>query len=127
MEKFLNKVLIAEDNLYLSKAMRSFLADEGLDIDVANDGNQASALINKNEYRLIFLDLNMPFKSGFDILAELKAKKDPPPVLVFSNFDQPESKELALSLGAREYFVKHKVDLDDLRNIIKIYLKGKIK
>jgi DNA-binding response OmpR family regulator len=120
------RILIAEDDPYLLKAMKSFMEDEGLKIDVADDGRKAIKLINKNAYRLIFLDLNMPFKNGFDVLRELQKKRNSPPALVFSNFDEPESKELALSLGAREYFVKYKVDLGDLRGIVKTYLKGKI-
>lgn len=120
------KILIAEDDPYLRKALGSFLEDEGLDINFAQDGQEAIDLIGSNDYRLILLDLNMPFKSGFDVLKELEAKKKVPPVLVFSNLDQSEAKDKALSLGAREYFVKHKVDIDDLRTTVRAYLKGGI-
>jgi len=120
------KILIAEDDPFLRKAMGSFLADEGLEIDIAQDGQEAINLIGKNKYRLILLDLNMPFKTGFDVLKELETKKDTPPILVFSNFDQTEAKEKALAHGAREYFVKHKVDVDDLRMSVRAYLKGDI-
>ncbi len=121
------KILIAEDDPYLRKALGSFMEDEGLEVDFAKDGREAIDLINSNVYRLILLDLNMPFKTGFDVLRELETKKSAPLVLVFSNFDQQESKDKALSLGAREYFVKHKVDIDDLRTTVRAYLKGQIK
>ena len=121
-----NKILIAEDDPYLNKALKNFLEDEGLNIDMASNGLEAIELIDKNKYRLILLDLNMPFKTGFDVLKHLETKRSTPPVLVFSNFDQQESKDKAISLGAREYFVKYKVDLGDLRGIISTYLKGGI-
>lgn len=120
------KILIAEDDPFLRKALGNFMEDEELEIDFAQDGREAIKLINNNQYRLILLDINMPFKTGFDVLKELKNKKKVPPVLVFSNFDQKESKEEALSLGAREYFVKHKVDIDELRMTVRVYLRGGI-
>lgn len=120
------KILIAEDDPFLRKALGNFMEDEELEIDFAQDGREAIKLINNNQYRLILLDINMPFKTGFDVLKELKNKKKVPPVLVFSNFDQKESKEEALSLGAREYFVKHEVDIDELRMTVRVYLRGEI-
>ena len=120
-------ILIAEDDLYLSKAMSSFLAEDGLCIDIANNGIEAIDFISRKQYRLILLDLNMPFKTGFDVLKELQKNADRPPTLVFSNFNMPAAKEKALSLGAREYFVKHMVDIADLRTIVRVYMKGDIK
>ncbi len=118
------KILIAEDDPFLSRAMGSFLEDENLSIDIAKDGQETIDLIKKDDYRLILLDLNMPHKNGFDVLREVNPLKNIPPILVFSSLDQTDSKEQALALGAREYFVKHDVDIDELRTIVKTYLKG---
>lgn len=123
----LKKILIAEDDPFLRKAMGSFLEEEGLIIDIVQNGQEAMDFIDQNPYRLILLDLNMPFKTGFDVLKHLESKRNAPPILVFSNFDQQEAKDKALAHGAREYFVKHKVDVDDLRMTVRAYLKGGIK
>lgn len=123
----IEKILIAEDDPFLRKALGSFIEEEGVHIDYAKDGKEAIRLINKEEYRLIMLDINMPYKSGFDVLRKLQDKKDIPPVFIFSNFDTKESKDEAMSLGVSEYFVKHKVGINDLRMMVKLYLKGNIK
>lgn len=120
------RILIAEDDPFLRKALGSFMEEEGLEIHFAQNGQEAIDLLHKNHYRLILLDINMPLKNGFDVLREINTLKDSPPTLVFSNFDQPESKDEALALGAREYFVKHKVDIDDLRMAVRTYLVGGI-
>ena len=120
------RILIAEDDPYLSRAMGSFLEDENLIIDIAKDGQEAIDLIKGNKYSLILLDLNMPNKNGFDVLREVNPIKDVPPILVFSSMAQEDSKQQAMALGAREYFVKHKVDIGELQTIVWAYLKGKI-
>jgi len=121
-----NRILIAEDDPYLRKALGSFMEDENVLVDIAEDGREAIRLIHENDYRLVLLDINMPFKNGFDVLREINQLKRPPPTLMFSNFDSQESKEEAIALGAKEYFVKQKVDIDELRTIVRAYLKGKV-
>jgi DNA-binding response OmpR family regulator len=120
------RILIAEDDPFLIKILKRFMEDEVLDVDMANDGQEAIDLLHKKQYRLALLDINMPLKNGFDVLREISTLKDPPPAIMFSNFDQPESKDEALALGARDYFVKQKVDIDDLRRIVRTYIRGGI-
>ncbi len=120
------KILIAEDDPFLRKAMGNFMEEEWLEITFAQDGQEAIDLLRKNHYRLVLLDINMPIKNGFDVLREISKLTDPPPTLVFSNIESPESKEEALALGAREYFVKYKVDIDSLRMAVRTYLVGEI-
>lgn len=118
------RILIAEDDPFLIKIMKRFMEDEMLEVDTACDGQEAIDLLHKKKYRLALLDINMPLKNGFDVLREISTLAVPPPAIVFSNFDQPESKDEALALGAKDYFVKQKVDIDDLRKIVRTYIKG---
>jgi len=122
-----NRILIAEDDPFLRRALGNFIQEEGVDIDFAKNGKEAIKLINKRTYRIIMLDINMPYKTGFDVLREMKTKRDAPPVFIFSNYDSEESKDEALSLGANAYFVKHQVGIDDLRMMVRLYLKGNIR
>jgi len=126
------KILIAEDDYALNRIMTSFMEDESfkgkkLYVDRAENGEEAIEFINKNKYRLVLLDINMPRKTGLEVLEELQSKADVPPILIFSNIDDEKIKEKALSLGAREYFLKEAVDIAGLRKIVKIYLEGEIK
>lgn len=118
------RILIAEDDPFLIEIMKRFMEDEMLQVDSARNGQEAIELLHKNQYRLALLDVNMPLKNGFDVLRTISALVNPPPAIMFSNFDQPESKDEALALGAKGYFVKHQIDLDDLRRIVRTYIKG---
>lgn len=118
------RILIAEDDPFLIEIMKRFMEDEMLEVDSASNGQEAIDLLHKKQYRLALLDINMPLKNGFDVLREISTLVNPPPAIMFSNFDQPESKDEALALGAKGYFVKHQIDLDDLRRIVRTYIKG---
>jgi len=117
------RILIAEDDPFLIKILKQFMEDEMLDVDMAHDGQEAIDFLHKNKYQLALLDVNMPLKNGFDVLREISAVKDPPSAIMFSNFDSPESKDEALALGAKDYFVKYKIDISDLRKIVQTYIK----
>lgn len=117
-----NRILIAEDDYFLRKCLTNFLKEEAARLDSAEDGAQAIRKIHKNEYQLILLDINMPKKNGFDVLREIDRMNLKTPTLVFSAFSEDASKELALSLGAKEYFVKNDLDVANLRQIVRTYL-----
>ena len=116
------KILIAEDDPFLSKVMDSYLKDEGFDIDKATDGEEAFNKIKENGYALVLLDLIMPKKTGFEVLEELKKDGNETPILVFSNLSQPEDKEEASKLGAKDYFVKSDMSVDEVTATVKKYV-----
>jgi DNA-binding response OmpR family regulator len=122
MEKSSKNILIAEDDPFLSKIITSRITEEGFAIDHASDGGQALAMMQKKNYSLLLLDLIMPNKNGFEVLAELKKKKAKLPVLVFTNLAQKEDEKEVLSLGAKGYYVKSDISIDDLVKTVKKYL-----
>ncbi len=65
----------------------------------------------------------MPAKDGFEVLKDLKKQKITTPVLVFSNIAQKEDEEETKSLGAKEYFTKANIAIDELIKIVKKYVK----
>lgn len=117
-----SKILIAEDDPFLGKIMGNYLKDEGLEVDTAKNGAEALDLIDKNGYKVILLDLVMPVKSGFDVLEELKKKKNKTPILVFTNLSQKEDEKEVMALGATGYYVKHNTAINDLLKIVQSYL-----
>ena len=116
------RILVVEDDPALMKAEIFALKQEGFAVDSANDGAEALELIKENNYAVIMLDLVMPNKTGFNVLSELKMKKIPIPVIVFSNMFEEISKEEALRLGAREYVVKSEISLDKMVEKVKRYV-----
>lgn len=86
-------------------------------VEVARDGRQAVDRIDgtsPSEIALVLLDLKLPKISGLDVLAHIhKAYGDNcPPVVVFTNSDEPNDIEQSTSLGAA-LFVSKPVDYDD--------------
>ncbi len=117
------KILITEDDPFLVKISSNRLKEEGFEVDQANDGEEALALMEKNKYAMVLLDLIMPKKDGFAVLKELAERKDKTPVFVFSNLSQEEDKEEVLKLGAKGFYIKSDVAIDELVEIVKNTVK----
>lgn len=118
-------ILIAEDDPFLGKIMSNRLKEEGFNIDNAIDGAEALSKIAKNSYSLVLLDLIMPGKTGFEVLKELKAKKSSVPVLVFTNLAQEEDRREVMNLGAKGYYVKSDIAMDELVETIQKFVGEK--
>ena len=71
-----------------------------------DSGAKFLAAANQKIYDIVILDIFMPGISGFDILANLQAKRYPGPVIIYSSTAQKTSVMQALSLGAKAYLVK---------------------
>jgi len=99
------RVLVVEDDPKTAKYLALLLSEAGYTVDMAVDGEQAVLQAKRLRPDLITLDVVLPKKDGWDVLAELKA--DPAtesiPVLMISTF---EDKVKGLSLGAAEYLIK---------------------
>lgn len=122
------KILIVEDEELLAKVLKEKFEKEGFQVFVAGDGEAVVPSAGKNSPDLILLDLILPKKSGFEVLAELKA--DPElkliPVIVLSNLGQDEEIKSALSLGAVDYLVKTQHPINEVVEKVRQQLvKGK--
>lgn len=102
------KILIVEDEDVLSLVLEEKFKNEGYEVMIASDGEQAKPKAQKFKPDVILLDLILPKKGGLDVLAELKV--DPElkivPVVVLSNLEGDETIKKALELGAIDYYVK---------------------
>jgi two-component system, OmpR family, alkaline phosphatase synthesis response regulator PhoP len=116
------KLLIAEDDSFLSKVMSSTLSEAGYEIDTATEGKTALEKIKANHYDLVLLDLIMPMMTGFEVLENVKKEKIKVPILVFSNLSQSDDRTEALKLGAKDYFIKSDMSIDDILKTIKKYI-----
>ena len=100
--------MIVEDDGFLMKMCEEKREMEGFKVVAAVDGEKALRMVKKEEPDLILLDLLLPKKDGFEVLAELKkdqAVKDIP-VVVLSNLGQKEDINRCLALGAKDYLIK---------------------
>lgn len=118
------RILIAEDEKPLNHALSLKLGHEGYAVDSAFNGEEALALVQKNKYDLILLDLIMPKVDGFGVLEKLKGKPDLPPIVVLSNLGQPEDKTRSQELGANDFFIKADTPLSQIVEMVKSKLNS---
>ena len=96
----MSKILIAEDNDSNMKLMFDILTANGFSVDKANDGEDALEKIKQNDYDLLVLDIQMPKKSGYDVLKEMTKKVN---VLVVSACAMEKDISLAQNIGCLDY------------------------
>lgn len=115
------KILIAEDDKPIAKALELKLKNSGFDVVTVSNGEEAMLEAEKGNLDMILLDLMMPKKDGFSFLEEAKTKKIKTPVIILSNLSQEGDMQKAKKLGASNYFVKSNTPLIEIvANIKKI-------
>jgi DNA-binding response OmpR family regulator len=121
------KVLLVEDDPFLSNLLKVRLQKENVDVFLARDGEEALKRIEEDRPSLVLLDLILPKKSGFEILEKIST--DPQlkdmPVIILSNLGQTSDIQRGKELGAIEYYVKAKISIDDLVGKVKTFLTKK--
>jgi DNA-binding response OmpR family regulator len=121
----MKKILVVEDDKYLSGAYRVKLLKMGFDVRTAADGEEALVVLHDFTPDLILLDLVMPRKDGFATLEEIKKndKWKNIPVLIATNLGQKEDVDRGMKLGAVDYLVKTDTSVDDFVNKVQTILK----
>ena len=117
----IKKILFIEDEPSLRKSIKKLLEDHHYLLLEAEDGEAGLLLAKKEKPDLILLDLILPKKDGFEVLAELKNDSETVniPVIVLTNLSQTQDIEKALSLGAISYLVKANYSLSEILEKIK--------
>ncbi|MFA4919538.1 MAG: response regulator transcription factor [Thermodesulfovibrionales bacterium] len=116
------RVLIADDHMLLREGLKLILSDTE-DIVVvaeASDGQEVLDKVEKNNLDVIVLDINMPRKTGVEVLAELKAGGNKIPVLILSTYSAEDYKDLAIREGASGYLSKEEAPellIDAIRDV----------
>lgn len=102
------KIVIAEDDKFILRALVDKFKREGYEVTDATNGEEAIEKINLVKPNIVLLDLIMPKKNGFDVLADIKLNDDLKdiPVIVLSNLGQDSDIKKAKELGAVDFYVK---------------------
>lgn len=111
-------VLVAEDEKPLSRALELKLTNQGYNVLVAFDGEEAVEKLKNNKVDLAILDIVMPKLDGFGVLTKIKELKIKVHSVVISNLSQDEDKAKAMGLGASEYFIKSDIPISDIVSYI---------
>jgi len=104
----MKKILIIEDDSFLSEMYSAKLIQDGFQTEIAVDGKEGMSKIKSLEPDLILLDIVLPKMDGFEILENIKKdeKIKNIPVILLTNLGQKNEIEKGLSLGAEEYIIK---------------------
>jgi len=121
------KVLVVEDDKFIGDLLARRFEKEGLNFELALDGEQALAKLRSASFSLIVLDLVLPGIDGYEVLKRLKADSEfaKIPVIILSNLGQKLEIERGLELGAIDFLVKAHLDLDEIVEKIKKQLEKK--
>ena len=119
------KILVIEDDRSLQNALVEIITQEGFASESALEGEEGLAKIRTFAPDLILLDIILPKKDGFEVLAEIKkdeAMKNIP-VLILTNLEEVDNVQKALDLGATNYMVKSDFSLKDVVEKIRASMK----
>lgn len=117
------RILIAEDEKPMAKALAMKMTKAGYVVDNAYNGEEMLAMLEKNKYDLVLMDLIMPKMDGFTALEELQKRGNAVPIIVSSNLSQEEDSKRAASLGAVDFIIKSNTPLGDIVTKVESYLK----
>ncbi|MBR9978399.1 MAG: response regulator [Bacteroidetes bacterium] len=107
------RILIIEDEKKVARFIVQGLREHGYIVDVRHDGEAGLRQALAADYMLIILDVMLPGKDGFSVLAELRASACNSRVLLLSALYQSQHKVKGLNLGADDYLAKP-FDFDEL-------------
>lgn len=100
------RLLLVEDEKKLARSLERQLSREGYEVELAYDGAEAGQKARSQQFHLIILDLNLPKKSGLELLQELRSESYTMPVIILSACDKVEDRVKGLQLGADDYLNK---------------------
>lgn len=100
------KILLAEDEVGLSKAYAQVLIMQGYEVEQAYDGKAALESANSGTYDLMIFDVMMPKMSGFEVLKALREAGNTTYVIMLTAMSELDDKIEGLELGADEYLTK---------------------
>lgn len=119
------KILIIEDEYSLADAISETLQKEKFQVDITTNGEDGENEALTNIYDLILLDVMLPKKDGFEILANLRKEKIDTPVIMLTAKSEMSDKLNGLENGADDYITKP-FHIRELVARVKVILKRKI-
>ncbi|MEE8575119.1 MAG: response regulator transcription factor [Thermodesulfobacteriota bacterium] len=100
------RILVIEDEKKVAAFVKRGLEQESYAVDIASNGTEGIDYAVANEYDAIVLDVMLPGKDGFEVLAELKEQGVSAPVLLLTARDSVEDRVKGLDTGADDYLTK---------------------
>ena len=100
------RLLYAEDEKSLARAVSTILTRNNYSVDTVQDGESALEYLETGNYDGVILDVMMPKKDGFEVLKTMRARGDRTPVLLLTARAEIDDRVSGLDLGANDYLTK---------------------
>jgi CheY-like chemotaxis protein len=110
-------VLVAEDNIINQKVASTIFGNIGLQIDIAQNGEEVLEKVRNKDYDIIFMDLVMPDRDGIQATVEIRGLGYQMPIIAMTATASSKSKSKALSSGMNDFITKP-VKAETIKNIL---------
>ena len=101
----MGKILIADDNIQITKILSEFAKKEGFEPVTAHDGDETIQLFKNGQFEIVLLDVMMPKKDGFEVCREIRRESNVPVIMITARGEDFE-RIMGLDIGADDYIVK---------------------
>ncbi len=100
------RILVVEDEPDIALGLQLDLRDEGHDVEIVGDGQEASRRGREPGWDVILLDVMLPLKDGFEVCRDLRRANVRTPILMLTAKTQDAEKVMGLDMGADDYVTK---------------------
>lgn len=100
------RILVVDDELVIRESLHGWLKKSGYQVDTAEGGSAALAMLEKTPYDLLFLDIMMPVMSGIEVLEVVKEDYPQTLVVMITAYGSVETAVQAMKRGANDYLMK---------------------
>ena len=109
------KILVVDDDLHIQRLYKEEFEDEGYEVIVASNGQEAIDLFEKETPDIVTLDILLPDIDGIRILRQMKEKNPKIPVIMSTAYDYRDD----FAVWASEAYIVKSSDLEELKIMIK--------
>ena len=100
------KILVVEDEPKVASFVKRGLEENEFSCEIATDGLMGKRMYDSEDYDLIILDLNLPYKNGIELCKEIRSSDQKIPILMLTALGTTEDKLSGFDSGADDYLVK---------------------
>ena len=119
MAKHACRIVLADDEIHIRYLIRSIIRAEGYEVvGEANNGEDALALYRLHRPDLLLIDINLPLKTGDEVLEEVRREFPDARVVILSMVSDMSTVRKCLELGAVDYILKSN-PVDEIRRILR--------
>jgi len=113
------KILVVDDDLHIQRLYKEEFEDEGYEVVVASNGQEALELFDKEAPDIVTLDILLPDIDGIRVLRQMKEKNPKIPIIMSTAYDYRDD----FAVWASEAYMVKSSDLDELKTMIKKLLR----